>query len=71
MRKRCFALAAVFVCVLKSLKFFTLQKDLMLLQLTLGQAIKDLLVFVAMTVILLVGFVVMGLNIFGLQESSP
>jgi len=62
--------ATVFVCVVKSLKFFALQKDLMLLQMTLGQAFKDLLVFVAMTIILFVGFVVMGLNIFGMQAPS-
>eukprot|EP00966_Prymnesium_polylepis_P142717 3295041-Prymnesium_polylepis.2 len=60
-------LLTVFICVVKSLKFFALQKDLMLLQMTLGQAFKDLLVFVAMTIILFVGFVVMGLNIFGMQ----
>jgi len=42
----------------------------MLLQMTLGQAFKDLLVFVAMTIILFVGFVVMGLNIFGMQAPS-
>jgi len=62
--------ATVFICVVKSLKFFALQKDLMLLQMTLGQAFKDLLVFVAMTIILFVGFVVMGLNIFGMQAPS-
>ena len=37
-----FESATVFVCVIKSLKFFALQKDLMLLQMTLGQAFKDL-----------------------------
>jgi len=62
--------STVFICVVKSLKFFSLQKDLKLLQMTLGQAVKDLLVFVAMTVILFVGFVVMGLNIFGMQAPS-
>merc|ERR1719446_538507 len=62
--------ATVFICVVKSLKFFALQKDLMLLQMTLGQAFKDLIVFVAMTIILFVGFVVMGLNIFGMQAPS-
>ena len=62
--------ATVFICVVKALKFFALQKDLMLLQMTLGQAFNDLIVFVAMTIILFVGFVVMGLNIFGMQVQS-
>jgi len=62
--------ATIFICVIKSLKFFSLQKDLMLLQMTLGQAAKDLSVFVVMTIILFVGFVVMGYNIFGMQAQS-
>lgn len=52
---------------MKGVKYFALQKDLRLLQLTLGQAIKDLVVFLIMTIILFIGFVVMGLNIFGMQ----
>jgi len=57
----------VLVLVVKSLKYFQLQKDLMLLQKTLGQAIADLGVFLGMLAILFAGFVIMGLNIFGMQ----
>uniref|UniRef100_A0A7S2IP49 Polycystin cation channel PKD1/PKD2 domain-containing protein n=1 Tax=Haptolina brevifila TaxID=156173 RepID=A0A7S2IP49_9EUKA len=57
----------VLVLVIKSLKFFQLQKDLMLLQKTLGQAIQDLAVFLVMLTVLFGGFVIMGNNIFGMQ----
>lgn len=60
----------IFVLTIKSLKYFTLQKDLMLLQKTLGQAIADLAVFIAMLVALLVGFIIMATNIFGMQASG-
>ena len=60
----------VLVLVVKSLKYFQLQKDLMLLQKTLGQAIADLGVFLGMLAILFAGFVIMGLNIFGMQVRS-
>ena len=57
----------VLVLVVKALKYFALQKDLMLLQKTLVQAITDLIVFIAMLVVLFAGFVLMGMNIFGMQ----
>ena len=60
----------IMVLVLKSLKYFSLQRDLMLLQRTLSQAISDLGVFLLMLVFLFMGFVIMGLNIFGMQAAG-
>jgi polycystin 1L2 len=62
--------ATVMVLVVKALKYFALQKDLMLLQKTLVQAITDLVVFIAMLVVLFFGFVLMGMNIFGMQANG-
>ena len=62
----------VLVLVVKALKYFALQKDLWLLQKTLVQAIRDLVVFIALLVVLFMGFVLMGYNIFGMQvQCSP
>jgi len=60
----------ILVLVIKSLKYFSLQKDLMLLQRTLGQAISDLSFFLLMLTFLFAGFVIMGLNIFGMQAQG-
>ena len=60
----------VLVLVFKALKFFSLQKDMMLLQRTLGQAISDLGVFMLMLLFLFIGFVIMGLTIFGMQAQG-
>jgi len=57
----------ILILVVKSLKYFSLQKDLMLLQRTLGQAISDLSFFLIMLTFLFAGFVIMGMNIFGMQ----
>lgn len=62
--------ATVMVLVVKALKYFALQKDLMLLQKTLVQAITDLVVFIAMLVVLFFGFVLMGMNVFGMQANG-
>ena len=57
----------ILILVVKSLKYFSLQRDLRLLQETLAQAISDLSVFLLMLTFLFAGFVIMGLNIFGMQ----
>jgi len=72
------AYASVFTCdattvlllVLKSLKYFSLQKDLMLLQKTLVQALSDLAAFLFLLFFLFFGFVMMGFNIFGMQATG-
>jgi len=60
----------ILILVVKSLKYFSLQKDLMLLQRTLGQAISDLSFFLLLLTLLFGGFVIMGLNIFGMQAQG-
>ncbi len=60
----------ILVLVIKSLKYFSLQKDLMLLQHTLQQAISDLSFFLLMLLFLFAGFIIMGLNIFGMQAQG-
>jgi len=60
----------VLVLVIKALKYFALQKDLMLLQKTLVQAVQDLVTFLAILVFLFLGFIIMGYNIFGMQASG-
>ena len=60
----------ILVLVVKSLKYFSLQRDLMLLQRTLGQAISDLSFFLLMLAFLFLGFVIMGMNIFGMQAAG-
>lgn len=62
--------STVLVLVVKALKYFALQKDLMLLQKTLVQAITDLVVFIALLCVLFMGFVLMGHNIFGMQAEG-
>ena len=42
---------------------------MMLLQKTLVQALADLVVFVCMLLFLFLGFIIMGINIFGMQVS--
>jgi len=65
-----FDAATVLVLVIKALKYFALQKDLMLLQKTLVQAVQDLVTFLAILVFLFLGFIIMGYNIFGMQASG-
>ena len=60
----------VLVFAFKSLKFFPLQKDLDMLAQTLFQAGGDLSVFVAMMIIILFGFTIMAINIFGTQSEN-
>ena len=60
----------VLVFAFKSLKFFPLQKDLDMLAQTLFQAGGDLSVFVAMMIIILFGFSIMAINIFGTQSEN-
>ena len=65
-----FDACTVLVLVIKALKYFALQKDLMLLQKTLVQAIQDLMTFIIILVFLFSGFIIMGYNIFGMQASG-
>jgi len=65
-----FDAGTVLVLVIKALKYFALQKDLMLLQKTLVQAVQDLVTFLAILVFLFLGFIIMGYNIFGMQASG-
>lgn len=62
--------STVILLVIKALKYFALQKDLMLLQKTLVQAIQDLTTFLAILIFLFFGFIIMGYNIFGMQASG-
>jgi len=55
----------VLVLAFKSMKYFKLSHDLNILKLTLQQAVKDLLTFFIMMIVLFTGFVVVALNIFG------
>ena len=65
-----FDAATVLILVFKSLKYFALQKDLMLLQKTLAQAVQDLSTFLAILIFLFLGFIIMGYNIFGMQATG-
>ena len=65
-----FDASTVLVLVVKALKYFALQKDLMLLQKTLVQAISDLFTFIIILVFLFLGFIIMGHNIFGMQATG-
>merc|ERR1719198_1248337 len=65
-----FYACTVLLLVVKALKYFALQKDLMLLQKTLVQAIQDLITFLLILVFLFLGFIIMGYNIFGMQAAG-
>ena len=60
----------VIILVVKALKYFALQKDLMLLAKTLFQALQDLATFLVILVFLFIGFIIMGYNIFGMQAEG-
>jgi len=62
--------ATVIIICFKTLKFFKLQRDLSMMRDTLAQAAGDLIIFMGLMLVLLGGFTVMGLNIFGTQAES-
>jgi hypothetical protein len=61
---------SVLLLAIKSVKYFSLQTDLMALKGTLYRAVQDLIIFVMLMMLILLGFVLMALNIFGSQASG-
>ena len=61
---------SIFLCMFKVMKYLRLSPSTNLLWLTLSRAGRDILFFIITLLILMLGFIIMGYNIFGMQASG-
>ena len=61
---------SIFLCMFKVMKYLRLSPSTNLLWLTLSRAGRDILFFIITLLILMLGFIIMGYNIFGMQAEG-